>query len=141
MAIELTELSRHGAQETQGERVNAGVVLKQLLLFEVVLVSSAVDVLCFQDILKDAICRAAVVHICAVDVDVHLPESKARSKKGNLDADGLYLALQGSAVPPHLLPALAHTLLLLPLLGPEAQGVDVPVLTKRVAGAGRSLNL
>ena len=141
MAIELTELSRHGAQETQGERVNAGVVLKQLLLFEVVLVSSAVDVLCFQDILKDAICRAAVVHICAVDVDEHLPESKVTSKKGNLDAaDGLYLALQGSAVPPHLLPALAHTLLLL-LLGPEAQGVDVPALTKRVARAGRSLNL
>ena len=53
--------------------------------------------------------------------------------------DELYLALQGCPVPLHLLPALAHTLL--PLLGPEAQCIDVPVLAEGVAQASRSFDL
>ena len=51
----------------------------------------------------------------------------------------MYLTLKGCAVPLHLLPALAHTLL--PLLGPEAQRVDVPFLAEGVARAIRSLDL
>ena len=51
----------------------------------------------------------------------------------------MYLTLKGCAVPLHLLPALAHTLL--PLLHLEAECVDVPFLAEGVTQASSSLDL
>ena len=63
-SIRLTELSKHGAQETQGEGVSVGQILKESLLFRIVLISSVVVVFRFQDALKQMQrCNAGVVHI------------------------------------------------------------------------------